>query len=160
LFLEPDREDANNSEIMATEDSMASILDDDMERASIVIQDMAEEINTLLVHSGNDLEYGSTELIPGLMTSEFSGAFSEETVTTASAILLPSSSNSSYNYIQHIDHTTQTRSTVDASTNTTEDDILSCLSSDDTQSSSKFDFISNKLSVATQTLANSSAQTD
>ncbi len=149
IFVAPDREEANNSEFIGTEDSMASILDDDME----------EEINNL-VHSGTDLEYGSTEHIQGLMTSEFSGAFSEETVTTASAMLLPSSSNSSYHYIQQMDHMTQTRSTVDASTNTTEDDILACLSSDDTLIQSESDYAFNKLSVGTQTQANSSAQTD
>ena len=161
LFKAPDRElEANESEFIGTEDSMASILGEDMERASIVMQDMAEEINTLLVDSGTDLEYGSTEHIQGLMTSEFSGAFSEETVTTASAILLPSGSNSSFNYIQHMDHTTQTRSTVDASTNTTEDDILASFSSDDTQTSIKYDYTSKQLSVGTQTPANSSAQTD
>jgi hypothetical protein len=147
IFIAPDREEANNSEFIGTEDSMASILDDDME----------EEINNL-VHSGTDLEYGSTEHIQGLMTSEFSGAFSEETVTTASAMF--SSSNSSYHYIQQMDHMTQTRSTVDASTNTTEDDILACLSSDDTLIQSENDYTFNKFSVGTQTLANSSAQTD
>ena len=144
------------SDLTATEDSMASILDEDMERASIVIQDMAEDIDSLLENSPeSDLRYASAEHIQGLMTSEFSGAFSDETITTASAILLPSNCHSDYSYGQTDD--THLRLTVDASTNTTEDDILSSLSSDEIQPDSPDDYSS--LSVGTQT-ANSAVQTD
>lgn len=145
------------NDLSATEDSIASILDEDMERASNVIQDMAEDINSLLVNSSeNDLQYGSTEHIQGLMTCEFSGAFSEETVTTASAILLPSDCHSEYSYRDD----SQMRSTVDASTNTTEEDILSSLSSDEIQTDLPYEYISQTTTVGTQTTVNSSVQTD
>ncbi|CAG2164663.1 unnamed protein product [Oppiella nova] len=149
----PEGDDCDDihSDMNGTEDSMASIMDEDMERASIVIQDMAEDMNTLLVNgsSETDLQYGSTEHIQGLMTCEFSGAFSDETITTASAILLPQNCHSEYTYVQTDD--TQLRSTVDASTNTTDDDILASLSSDDTESSAHSESNYKTLSVGTQT---------
>ncbi|XP_054164743.1 probable cyclin-dependent serine/threonine-protein kinase DDB_G0292550 [Oppia nitens] len=149
---------------MNTEDSMASIYDEDMERASIVIQDMADDMNTHLVDTSEpDLQYGSTEHIQGLMTCEFSGAFSDETVTTASAILLPQDfQHSQYNYNQTDD--THIRSTVDASTNTTEDDIFKSdseyESEDDIQTSLIYESNCQTLSVGTQTIVNTSVQTD
>ena len=122
--------DEDESDVLVTEDgSITSNLDEDMERASIVLQDMAEEINNTLdditnevAHSVPDLVYGNKDHIQGLMTTEFSGAFSEETITTASAMLLPSNSF----YIHHTD--APTRNTADASTNTYEEDIANSYS--------------------------------
>ncbi|CAG2112586.1 unnamed protein product [Medioppia subpectinata] len=151
----------HNSDINGTEDSMAS-MDEDMERASIVLQDMAEDMNTLLVNgSENDLQYGSTEHIQGLMTCEFSGAFSDETVTAAinATYSLPTNGcQTEYSYVERDD--TELRPKVDASTNTTEDDIMDSLSSDDTRTSDQFEYNYKTLSVGTQTNVNSSAQTD
>lgn len=138
--------DEDESDILVTEDgSITSNLDEDMERASIVLQDMAEEINNTLdditnevAHSVPDLVYGNKDHIQGLMTTEFSGAFSEETITTASAMLLPSNSF----YIHHTD--APSRNTADASTNTYEEDIANSF---DESGQSKYES-----SVGTQTI--------
>jgi hypothetical protein len=140
----------------------------DIDRA---LQSMADDIHSLddatSDHCVPDLVYCDTEPIQGLMTTEFSGAFSEETISTASAMLLPAASpatgspaSSSHlssscaqtcpcpTYFQPTDASSTSRMTADASTNTVEDEILACTGlSDD-----KLVKIGLESSVGTQTI--------